>query len=65
MYMAIIYGWQTVTAFSENKEKAKRLAVNAKKASCRDDLTRWTWASCAEYYGARVTEIREGDIITD
>lgn len=65
MYMAHIGGWDTVQAFSEDKEKAKKLAVKQKKKWCRDDLDKWTWETCDEYYGAWVVEIKEGLILSE
>ena len=63
MYMAKIYGWTEVTAFSEDAEKAKMKALKAKKDRCKNDLDRWTWANVEEFYGATVTEIKEGLVI--
>ena len=65
MYMAHIYGWTEVTAFSEDMEKAKKLAVKKKKAFCKDDLNKWTWETVSEYYGAKVFKISEGLVFTD
>lgn len=63
MYAAKIYGWDEVVVFSEDKEKAKRLAIKAKKARCKDDLKEWTWEECNDYYGASVVKIKEGMIL--
>lgn len=65
MWMATIYGWDVKTAFSEDKEKAKRLALKAKKRTCRDDLDKWTWENCEDYYGVSLVEIKEGMVIED
>lgn len=59
MYMAHIDGWESVQVFSEDKEKAKHLAVKRKKELCEDDLEKWNWESCKDYYGAWVVEIKE------
>jgi len=63
MYMATIQGWTEIRAFSEDEEKAKKLALKRKKELCRDDLTKWTWETVSEYYGAYTTEIKEGLIL--
>ena len=63
MYMAIIQEWTEVRAFSEDEEKAKKLALKRKKALCRDDLNKWTWETVSEYYGAYTVEIKEGLIL--
>lgn len=66
MYMAVIYGWTEVQAFSKDKDKAMRLAVKEKKRLCKDDdIDRWTWKNCEEYYGASVYSIKEGMAIVD
>lgn len=65
MYLAKICGWNTVVSFSEDKEKAKKLAVREKKKYCKDDLEKWNWKECEEYYGAEITEIKEGLVLTD
>lgn len=65
MYMAVIQGWADVEAFSEDKEKAKRLAVKEKKRLCKDDLEKWTWETCDEFYGAWVIEIAEGKVLRE
>lgn len=64
MYMAVIYGYTSVYAFSKNKETAKNLAVSKKKEFCKDELTKWNWDACNEYYGAEVMTIKEGMIHT-
>ena len=64
MYLAHIDGWESVEAFSEDKEKAKKLAIKKKKEV--KDLERfpmdgkWTWEKCEEHYGAWVIEIKDG-----
>ena len=63
MYMATIYGWTEIKAFSEDESKAKKLAVKRKKELCRDDLSKWTWETCDEYYGATVEELKEGVVL--
>lgn len=65
MYMAVIRGWTEVAAFSEDAEKAKKMAIRKKKSFAKDDLDKWTWDAVDEYYGAYVTEIKEGLILTD
>ena len=65
MYMAKICGWDEVLAFSEDEEKAKKLAVKEKKRRCKNDLKKWNWEKCEEYYGAFVEEIKEGTVLTD
>ncbi len=65
MYMAVIRGWYEVRAFSEDKEKAKQLAVRKKKRYCKDDLEEWNWKECEEYYGAYVEKIKEGMVLID
>ena len=65
MYMAVIRGWNQVVAFSEDVEKAKKLAVKEKKKYCKDDLEKWTWERCSEYYGTIVEEIKDGLVIHD
>ena len=60
MYMAIISGWQEVAAFSNDKSKAQNLAVKKKKSLCPDELDKWTWENCEEYFGAYVEEIKDG-----
>lgn len=65
IYMAVIDGWTDVEAFSTDPEKAKRLAVKEKKLLCKDDLSKWTWESCREYYGAWVEEINEGTVLVE
>jgi hypothetical protein len=63
--MAHIDGWDSVQVFSEDKEKAKRKAVQIKKKRCRDDLDEWNWEECDNYYGAWVIEIKEGLVLID
>ncbi len=63
MFMACIGGWDEVLAFSEDEEKAKRLAVKEKKRRCKDDLEKWNWQECADYYGAWTEEIKEGTVL--
>lgn len=63
MYMAHIDGWDSVQAFSEDKEKAKKMALKQKKEWCRDDLEKWTWEECCNYYGAWVVEIKDGMVL--
>ena len=65
MYMAVIKGWTEVRAFSEDKSKAKDLAVKKKKSLCQDDLNKWNWEECDIYYGAYVAEIKEGTVIAN
>lgn len=65
MYMAIIRGWTSVVAFSEDQEKAKKMAIKKKKSFAKDDLDKWTWDTVSEYYGAFVEEIKEGTVLTD
>lgn len=65
MWMAIIDGWTDVEVFSDSEEKAKRLAVKEKKKLCRDDLDKWTWETCQEYYGASTEEIKEGTVLVE
>ena len=65
MYMACIGGWDNVQAFSDDKEKAKQLALNEKRKLCKDDLEKWTWAECEEYYGAWVVELHESLVLYD
>ena len=69
MYMACIDGWATVQAFSEDKEKAKRLAVKRKKEVDGEETypleKRYTWKNCEEYYGAWVVEIKEGLVLSE
>ena len=63
MWMAHIGGYQSIQVFSEDKRKAKQEAVNIKKKICRDDLDKWNWEACKEYYGAWTVEIKEGTIL--
>lgn len=65
MFMANIGGWTDVYAFAETAEKAKKLAVAKKKSFARDDLTRWTWDACVEYYGASCIEIKPNTAYTE
>lgn len=65
MYMAIIRGWTSVVAFSEDQEKAKKMAIKKKKSFAKDELDKWTWDTVSEYYGAFVEEIKEGTVLTD
>lgn len=65
MYMAKIYGYTEVMAFSEDKEKAKKLAIKEKKSFAKDDLKKWSWDTVSEYYGATVIKIKEGTTIQD
>ena len=65
MWIAVIGGWTDVEAFSDSEEKAKRLAVKEKKRLCKDDLEKWTWETCEEYYGAYTEEIKEGTILVE
>ena len=65
MYMAYVCGWQSVAAFSEDEETAKKLAVKEKKRYCKDDLDRWTWNNVEEYYGAWVEKVKEGTVIKE
>ena len=65
MYMAAIRGWYEIRAFSEDKEKAQKLAVKEKKKLCKDDLKKWNWKECEEYYGAYVEEISEGKVLVE
>jgi len=65
MYMAVISGWNVVVAFSEDEEKAKKLAVGTKKKHCVDDLEKWNWKECKEFYGAYVKKVEEGTVIYD
>ena len=65
MVMALIGGWTEVMAFAEDEEKAKRLALKEKKRRCRDDLEKWTWKRCDEYYGTIVKEVKDGVVLTD
>lgn len=66
MYMAIIHGYDDVMAFHENEARAKQLAVKRKRELCPNDLEksdRWTWADCAEYFGANVYQVENGTVI--
>ena len=69
MYMAHIEGWESIQAFSEDEEKAKKLAVKKKKEVDwheRYPLGKaYTWKNCEEYYGAWVIEIKEGMILSN
>lgn len=65
MFMACIFGYTEIRSFSEDEEKAKKLALKKKKSLCRDDLERWTWETVTDYYGATVEEIKDGLIITN
>lgn len=65
MYMAIIRGWTEVAAFSEDAEKAKKLAIKKKKSFAKEELDKWTWERVEEYFGAYVTEIKEELVLTD
>ena len=65
MWMAVIRGWTDIEAFSESEEKAKKLALKEKKRLCKDDLEKWTWETCYEYYGAYTIEIKEGLILRE
>ena len=65
MYVAIIKGWTTVATFSEDEEKAKKLAIEKKKSFARDDLDKWNWETVSDYYGAFTEKIKEGTILTD
>lgn len=65
MWMAIIKGWTDIEAFSESEEKAKKLALKEKKRLCKDDLEKWTWETCDEYYGAYTIEIKDGLILRE
>lgn len=60
LYMANIGGWTEVSAFSADPETAKKNAIRMKKKHCKDDLTRWTWETVSEYYGAAIEEITDG-----
>jgi len=64
IYMAKIFGWTEVSAFSFKSEAdAKKKALAEKKRLCKDDLEKWTWDSVEEYYGASVTEITDGLVV--
>lgn len=65
MWMARIGGWTDVIAFSESKDKARDLAVQAKKARCRDDLDKWNWQTVSDYYGATLHYICDGLLIIE
>ena len=65
MYMAIIYGYTEIFAFSADMEKAKKKALRKKKELCRDDLEKWTWETVSEYYGARVFLVTDGLVMVD
>ena len=65
MYVAVILGWYEVMSFSEDEEKAKKLAVKEKKKYCKDDLEKWNWEECEEYYGAYTYKIKEGLVLID
>ena len=65
MYMAYIGGWDPVMAFSVDEKKAKTLALVYKKQRCADDLDKWNWKECEEYYGAWVETIEEGTVIEE
>ena len=51
MYMAVISGWDEVKAFSEDEEKAKKLAIRKKKEYCKDDLDKWNWENVKNIMG--------------
>jgi hypothetical protein len=63
--MAVIHGWTDVEAFSTDPDTAKKLAIKKKKALCKDDLKKWTWETCDEYYGAHLTEIYDGSVLVE
>lgn len=65
MYMAIIYGYTEVMAFSEDMKTAQKLALKKKKQLCRDDLDKWTWETASEYYGSKVVLLSEKLVMTD
>lgn len=65
MYMALISGWEDTIAFAEDEEKAKKLAVKYKKKYCKDDLEKWNWGECEDYYGACTYNIKDGTVIFD
>lgn len=65
MWLAKIIGWTQVVASSEDKEKAKKLAVKAMKKRCKDDLEKWNWEECEKYYVAYTEEIKEGAVLND
>lgn len=62
MYMARINGYYEVTAFASTKEKAKRLAIKAKRNryTGSDEDIKWTWGGVVEYFGAYCIEITDG-----
>lgn len=62
MYMAIIGGWDEVTVFHDNPNTAKSIAVKEKKKRCVNDLDKWTWQECKDYYGANLYEIKSGTV---
>lgn len=64
MYMATIFGYTEVRAFSNSDAVAKKLALQQKKKLCKDDLSQWTWERVSEYYGTEVIEIKEGLVDT-
>lgn len=65
MYMAKIDGWTPVAAFSEDEEKAKKLAIKKKKALCKDEPVKWKWEEMEEYFGASCWKIKEGMVLTE
>lgn len=65
MFMAHIGGYDSVQVFSEDREKAKKKAVQLKRVRCLHDLEKWNWKECESYYGAWVKEIKEGTVLFD
>lgn len=64
MYMAIIGGWDEVIAFHDDPDTAKSMAVDEKRNRCFNDLDKWTWQECKDYYGANLYEIKSGTVYT-
>ena len=67
MYFACISGYTDITAFSDNEEKAKKLAVAAKKKLCKNDLpsNEWNWDRVSSYYGGWTGKVKEGLVLED
>lgn len=63
MYMVTVKGWTEVRAFSDDIEKAKKMALMKKKELCRNDLDKWSWKNVDEFYGTSIEEVKEGTIL--
>lgn len=65
LYMAVLDGYEEITAFSEDKEKAKRLACKKKKELYPEDVKGQTLKQIWQDNGIRLYKISEGTVITD